>query len=54
MKLYKNKKEVFDTIANNWKKLTGLSADAEEYSCYINRDINNYIAKETTRVIRRS
>lgn len=46
VKLYKNKKEVFDTIANNWKKLTGLSADAEEYSCYINRDINNYIAKE--------
>ena len=46
VKLYKSKKEIFDTIADNWKKLTGLSADAEEYSCYINRDINNYIAKE--------
>lgn len=46
VKLYKHKKELFDTIANNWKKLTGLEADSEEYKAYINRDINNYICQE--------
>lgn len=46
VKLYKNKKEIFDTIADNWKKLTGLEADSEEYKAYINRDINNYICQE--------
>ena len=46
VKLYKNKKEVFEQIANNWKSLTKLDADSEEYKEYINRDINNYICQE--------
>lgn len=46
VKLYKKDKEKFDTIANNWKSLTKLDADSEEYECYINRDINNYLIKE--------
>lgn len=46
VKLYKNKKEIFDNIAEKWKKLTGLEADSEEYKAYINRDINNYICQE--------
>ena len=46
VKLYKNKKEIFDKIANNWLETTKLEADNEEYKAYINRDINNYIAQE--------
>lgn len=46
VKLYKSKKETFDKIAANWKKLTGLDADSEEYLYYINRDINNYFVEE--------
>lgn len=40
VKLYEDKIEIFNTIANNWKQLTGLDADSEEYKCYINRDID--------------
>jgi DNA polymerase elongation subunit (family B) len=43
VKLYKSKKETFDKIAANWKKLTGLDADSEEYLYYINRDIEHII-----------
>ena len=46
VKLYKAKKDTFDKIAANWKKLTGLDADSEEYLYYINRDINNYFVEE--------
>lgn len=46
IKLYKKDKATFETIASDWKKLTGLDADSEEYKCYINRDINNYIIEE--------
>lgn len=46
VKLYKRDKEKFDKIADNWKEITKFGADAEEYECYINRDINNYIVKE--------
>lgn len=46
VKLYKSKKDTFDNIANNWKQLTGLDADSEEYLYYINRDINNYFVEE--------
>lgn len=46
VKLYKSKKETFDKIATNWKKLTGLDADSEEYLYYINRDINTYFIEE--------
>lgn len=46
VKLYEDKIETFNTIADNWKQLTGLDADSEEYKCYINRDINNYIIQE--------
>lgn len=40
VKLHKRNKEKFEEIAANWKKITGLEADSEEYKCYINRDIN--------------
>lgn len=46
IKLYKRNKAKFDQIAANWMKLTGLSADSEEYLMYINRDINNYYIEE--------
>lgn len=46
IKLHKRNKAKFDEIANNWMKLTGLSADSEEYLMYINRDINNYYIEE--------
>lgn len=40
VKLHKYNKIKFDEIAKNWMKLTGLSADSEEYLMYINRDID--------------
>lgn len=40
VKLHKRNKAKFDEIADNWKKLTKLSADSEEYLMYINRDID--------------
>lgn len=46
IKLYKRNKAKFEEIANDWKKLTKLDADSEEYKCYINRDINNYVIEE--------
>lgn len=46
IKLHKRNKEKFEEIAANWKKITGLEADSEEYKCYINRDINNYVIEE--------
>ena len=46
IKLYKHNKSKFDNIAKRWMKLTGLSADSEEYLMYINRDINNYYIEE--------
>ena len=46
VKLYKRNKAKFEEIANDWKKLTKLDADSEEYKCYINRDIKNYVIEE--------
>ena len=46
IKLHKKNKEKFEEITANWKKITGLEADSEEYKCYINRDINNYVIEE--------
>lgn len=46
VKLYKKDKEVFERISTEWKQLTKLDADSEEYKCYINRDINNYLIEE--------
>lgn len=46
IKLYAKDKEKFEEIAENWKQITGFEADSEEYDCYINRDINNYIVRE--------
>lgn len=40
VKLHKKNKIKFEEIANNWKNLTKLDADSEEYKCYINRDID--------------
>lgn len=46
IKLYKKNKEKFEQISKEWKELTKLDADSEEYKCYINRDINNYCIEE--------
>lgn len=46
VKLYKRDKEKFDKIANDWLTKTKLEADSEEYNCYVNRDINNYLIQE--------
>lgn len=40
VKLHKRNKEKFEQIAQEWKDLTKLDADSEEYKCYINRDID--------------
>lgn len=47
VKLDYTKEELFDTITSNWLEYTGLSADSEDYTKYICRDINNYFAEET-------
>ena len=46
VKLHKKNKAKFEEIAGEWKRLTKLDADSEEYRCYINRDINNYVIEE--------
>ena len=46
VKLYKSKKDICRQIVKNWCEYTKLSVDEEDYTHYINRDINNYIAKE--------
>lgn len=46
VKLHKRNKEKFEQIAQEWKNLTKLDADSEEYKAYINRDINNYTIEE--------
>jgi hypothetical protein len=38
---------IFDELAKKWCDMTGLSADFEDYSRYMCRDVNNYIAVET-------
>ena len=47
VKLYKKDKKLFDEITTKWCKKTKFGADSEEYLCYINRDINNYLIQET-------
>lgn len=46
VKLHKKNKAKFEEIADEWKRLTKLDADSEEYKCYINRDINSYVIEE--------
>ena len=46
IKLEKSKKDICDKIVNNWCEYTKLTVDSEYYTHYINRDINNYFAKE--------
>lgn len=46
VKLYKKHKAKFDKITTDWMNETKLGADSEEYKCYINRDINNYLIEE--------
>ena len=46
VKLHKKNKAKFEEIADEWKRLTKLDADSEEYRCYINRDINNYVIEQ--------
>ena len=46
VKLRKDKKELCDKIVKDWCEYTKLTVDSEEYTHYIDRDINNYFAKE--------
>ena len=46
VKLLKSKKDTCREIVKNWCDYTRLSVDEEDYTHYIDRDINNYIAKE--------
>lgn len=48
IKLKKDKEELFENIAKKWCEYTRLDADSEDFKCYICRDINNYIAQETS------
>ena len=46
VKLYKNKKDIFDNITKDWQIKTKLSADSEYLKLYVDRDINNYFCQE--------
>ena len=46
VKVYKHKKSTYDNIIKEWMEETKLGLDSEEYKCYINRDINNYVIEE--------
>lgn len=46
VKVLKSKKQLYDSIINTWCSETKLGMDSEEYKCYINRDINNYVIEE--------
>ena len=46
VKLRKDKKELCDKIVKDWCEYTKLTVDEEDYTHYIDRDINNYFAKE--------
>lgn len=46
IKLYERDRALFNEIAQRWLKQTKLKADSEQYRCYINRDINNYLLQE--------
>ena len=48
VKLRIDKEDIFKDIAKRWCEYTGLDADSEDFKCYICRDINNYIAQETS------
>lgn len=48
VKLRVDKEDTFKDIAKRWCEYTGLDADSEDFKCYICRDINNYIAQETS------
>ncbi len=47
IKLENDKEELFNSISKHWLEYTGLSADSEEYTRYVCRDVNNYFAEET-------
>lgn len=47
IKLENDKEELFNSISKYWLEYTGLSADSEEYTRYVCRDVNNYFAEET-------
>ena len=46
IKVKKDKKGIYDEIVKRWQEYTRLGLDSEEYKCYINRDINNYVVQE--------
>lgn len=43
LKLPNNKREVFKQITDKWNEENKMSADGEEYSIVVSRDVNNYI-----------
>lgn len=43
VKIPTNKKDIFDSIANDWCKENKLTADSERYKLFVNRDINCYL-----------
>lgn len=51
IKLPRDKFDVYKEITDRWNKTNKMSADYEEYSAYIVRDVNNYIALQTNGAI---
>lgn len=51
IKLPRDKFDVYKEITDRWNKTNKMSADYEEYSVYIVRDVNNYIALQTNGAI---
>jgi len=51
IKLPRNKFDVYKEITDRWNEINKMDADYEEYSAYIARDVNNYIALQTNGAI---
>lgn len=48
VKLPNNKRETFKRITDEWNKVNKMSADGEEYTLLVRRDVNNYFDIQTT------
>lgn len=51
IKLPRDKFDVYKEITDRWNETNKMGADYEEYSAYIARDVNNYIALQTNGAI---
>ena len=51
IKLPRDKFDVYKEITDRWNEINKMGADYEEYSAYIARDVNNYIALQTNGAI---